>query len=155
LAVSASSGDIVTAGKIKVAFIEFPDTTTQSTAATGGGGGGEVVLLPLTVKNVTGSYTIIPSDLNNTYIRVESPVDVPVTVTIPYASTLPCAIGSRLLLAASDYGFITIKGAAGVAVKSPQSTTIGRKVGRVSVIKTDTDQWEIDGQLDLSTNPTE
>ena len=151
--ISGVNGDIITSGKVKAGFFEFPDQTTMSTAAHGGSGG-NVTLQPLSVKNVSGDYTIVSGDLNNTYLRVQANIDANVNVTIPNASSLSCDIGTRLLLCAADYGYVTIVGASGVYVKSPKTTTIGRKTGRVQIIKTDTNQWEVDGQL-LDGGPTD
>lgn len=127
----------------------------EAIQAAGFGGSGSGAVQPLTIKNEFGAYTIQASDVNNnTMIRIDSPLDVNVNVTIPNNTDMPCPIGSKFLLSTADYGFVTVVGAAGVVIASPQFTTIDRRTGRVLVIKTAENFWEIDGQLSQSSEPT-
>jgi len=127
----------------------------QATLSGGGGSGGTVQ--PITVKNVNGAYTLVAADLtNNTMIRVDAALNATVDITIPHHSTAgcDCAIGTKILLSASDFGFLNIVGASGVTVASPQSLLINRRSARVLLIKTSQDFWEVDGQLNSSSGPT-
>lgn len=120
----------------------------QAAAASGGGSGGSSTVQPISVKNVVGAYTIEMSDINNnTMVRVDVDLAQTADVTIPHSTTMPCPIGSKFLLSTSDYGYITVVGAPGVTIGSPYTTTIDRRHGRVLIIKTEENVWEVDGQL--------
>lgn len=130
--------------EIEALQVKFPE---------GGGSGGG--LQPISVKNVSGAYTLITADLtNNVMIRVGVPINGTANITIPNSSTADCDIGTKVLLSASDFGFLNIVGASGVTVTSPQSLLVNRRSARVLIIKTAQDFWEVDGQLNNSSGPT-
>lgn len=120
----------------------------QTAVGNGGGQSGNNTIHPLSVKNVVGAYTIELSDINNnTMVRVDVDLAQTADVTIPHSTTMPCPLGSKFLLSTSDYGYITVVGAPGVTICSPYTTTIDRRHGRVLIIKTEENTWEVDGQL--------
>ncbi len=97
------------------------------------------------IKNVDGNYTIIEPDASNTLIRVNSPFGVTSTVTVIDTPTTP--IGSVFYVSSSGSGPVQVQGSEGVLVSSPQSLIIERKFGRITLVKTQSNRWEVDGQL--------
>lgn len=125
-------------GNIKVSQIKYLDNSIQVTASLNS---------VLTINNVDGDYTLSASDMSNKLIRINSPLGTLSTVTLPNDFLVSSPVGTKVLVSSNGYGPITVSGDAGVNVHSPQSTTIERKYGRVVIIKTGTNDWEIDGQL--------
>ena len=106
-----------------------------------------ITYFPLSIKNVTGDVTLTHDDLRNRMLRVSGPINTTSNVTIPTDTTLPCPIGTSIIVSSSGLGLVKFRGDTGVSVKSPQSLTIDRKYGRVLLVKTAANEWEIDGQL--------
>jgi hypothetical protein len=68
-----------TLGTLNVADKVTADATglyIDGVAVTAGpGGGGDQAINPLTVKNVSGNYTVVASDINDVLVRVEAPLN--------------------------------------------------------------------------------
>jgi hypothetical protein len=129
-------------GTTFVEQVVYPDLTVQTTA-----------IIPdlLRVKNVTGNYTITQDDATgNWMVRVFTPVGTEAFVTIPVQTVgvFDVPIGSKLIVSASGLGKVTIQPAPSVTLNNPtQGVSIERKYGRVVIIKTHENVWDIDGQL--------
>lgn len=105
------------------------------------------IATPLTIKNVVGHYIAVAEDMQNSLIRVDSPVNSDSHLVLPNDATVDCRVGTSLMASTSGLGRLTISAQTGALVKSPQSLTIDRKYGRVTIIKTAPNLWEVDGQL--------
>lgn len=117
-------------------------------AAVGSGGGGGGGLQPLNINDQSGtSYTIQETDINNMLVRMAVPMNQMGNIIIPTDANLNAPIGSSLMVSSNGIGVVNITGESGVLVRSPQSKTIDRKYGRIVIIKTGPNEWEIDGQL--------
>lgn len=125
-------------GNIEVTYLEFPDGSIQATAVSSN---------TLTVKNVTGDYTITAVDLTNVMVRVFESTGLTARVYLPSDVSVPCSVGTTVIISARGLGQVAIDATAPAVVTSPLSTVIDRKYGRVVAIKTAADTWNIDGQL--------
>lgn len=128
-------------GKTSVTSVKYPDTSIQITAG--------VDIQPLTVKNVSGDYTLIQEDLNNKMIRVEVFIGNTATITFPedQVGIFECPIGTRVIVSAAGLGEVILSPANNVTLLTPETLTIDRKYGRSNVFKVAANTWAIDGQL--------
>lgn len=99
----------------------------------------------LSVKTITANYTLTEDDTNNTLIRVNS--SSLVTVTVPSDSTATFPVGTQIMISRNGLGGVTIAAAASVTIDSPDSFSINKQYGKVAVIKTSANHWEIEGNL--------
>lgn len=122
-------------GDIKTEGITFADNTRQTSAASN----------ILKIKNVNGTYSILPEDIDKGMIRINSPLSAMSYAFLPSDASVP--VGSQVVIASNGPGVISVQAHPPAAVKTPQSAIIERKYGRITAIKTDQSTWEIDGQL--------
>jgi len=124
-------------GAIKTDKLSFPDGSFQTTAAT---------FNNLTVKNVSGAYTLTADDMVQKMIRINAG-NTPANVVLPDNDQVPCPVGTKVIISSNGIGKLQFQPGPSGSVSSPQTTEIERKYGRVVAIKTSINDWEIDGQL--------
>ena len=108
-----------------------------------------VEFVPLEVLDISGAsgYTLQSTDLVNRFLRVSVQFGHIGIITFPNNSNTPCRIGTLLYISLFGSGEIQFAGESGVTIHSPKSLGINRGYGRIIAIKTDSNEWEIDGQL--------
>lgn len=101
--------------------------------------------MPLTlVKTTATSYTPTTSD-HGYYIRMDNASTATVTLVADSAEAIP--VGTTYIVGQVNTGGVTFSAGSGATVYSPASLTIVAQWGRVTVMKTATDTWEIDGAV--------
>jgi hypothetical protein len=99
----------------------------------------------LTINTQPSDYTLQLTDAYNTLIRITKATSA--VVTIPNDSTVNMPIGSAVLIGWNGVGSVSVAGAVGVTVISPDSFTIGKQYGKITAMKTAANYWEIEGNL--------
>jgi alpha-tubulin suppressor-like RCC1 family protein len=98
----------------------------------------------LRIKTITSNtYTIGVNDLNGVLLRFTS--NDPVNVLIPNVTSIP--INSSLMISQEGNGVIILLGLDGVSVLSPETIFSNKKHGKVTLIKTGSNVWELEGNL--------
>lgn len=122
-------------------FVTYLDTTIQTTAN---------FFTPLNVKSVIGDYTVTEADVTgNWLIRVFAATGTEAIITIPPYdfSTFNVPEGSNFMVSSSGLGTVTINDNGIYLQYPPAGRSIVRKFGRIFVVKTNLNAWDIDGQL--------
>lgn len=102
---------------------------------------------PMTVKNINAaSYNIVAADAA-TPTLVRMTFGTACTVLVPLDEDETIAVGSTVLVGWSGDGQVEIVGADGVTLNSPDSNFIGKKHGKVTVIKVGANEWDLEGNL--------
>jgi hypothetical protein len=100
----------------------------------------------LTIKNVSGNYTLVSGDENAVYVRVSS--QSPATVYVPSDDAVNFPVGTNLLLGWSGDGQVSVAPADGtVTVITPSSYAIAQKDGKIAIVKVAPNTWELEGNL--------
>ena len=99
----------------------------------------------LTIKTVTGNYTLQIADADNTLIRVDSLSSTVITIANDSIVNIP--IGSTVLIGQNGAGPVSISADSGVTIDTPDSYSIGKRFGKITAIKTAANHWEIEGNL--------
>jgi hypothetical protein len=68
------------------------------------------------------------------------------TYTIPTNAVLPCDIGTTVVLGQAGDGTVTVDGA-GVTFRTPETLSIRKLNGKITLMKTGTDRWDVEGNL--------
>jgi hypothetical protein len=99
-----------------------------------------------TFNRQTASYTLVESDANK---LIEMNVASANTLTIPSSSTVNFATGSMIDVVQYGAGQTTITSASnGVTIRSANNwVKINARYGAVSLVKVDTDEWYLFGNL--------
>lgn len=72
------------------------------------------------------------------------------TVAVPPDSDVQFPVGTRIDLSQDGVGQTTIVGAAGVTIRTPETLRIRKRWGKATLIKRDTDTWDLEGNLEAS-----
>lgn len=107
-----------------------------------GGGVVEWKQATLNIKEITANYTITPSDSYSTMLNVNSTSTVNITVDNNY--DIP--IGASILIGQIGTGAVNIS-ALGVTIRTPETLTISKRYGKVTIIKVGESLWEVEGNL--------
>lgn len=100
---------------------------------------------PLTlIKTTSTSYTPTTSD-HGYYIRMNNASTATVTLVADSAEAIP--VGTTYIVGQVNTGGVTFSAGSGATVYSPASLTIVAQWGKVTVMKTATNTWEIDGAI--------
>lgn len=92
-------------------------------------------------------YYISSLDVFRKFVRIPTQNGQTVDVFFPSNSTVTCPLGTLVTIENNGPGTIVIKAGPGAVVNTPQSLLIDKQNGRAILIKTLTDEWEIDGRL--------
>jgi len=102
-------------------------------------------LMPLTlIKTLTTNYTPVTAD-HGYYIRIDSTSNVGITLVSDSTENIP--IGTTMIIGNLNTGVVSISGGAGAIVISPTGYAISIQYGKVTVMKTAANTWEINGDL--------
>ena len=137
--------------------VEFPDIPSIFPPKDGGGDlyddgdyeeitkiGKSNTHVPLTEVNTrTDSFTLTASD-HGTYIRIDSVADV--VVSLPDDAT-DIPIGTTVVIGRNGDGNVVFAPEGGSIIQTPYSLQIALKFGKVTVMKTAANTWEIEGNL--------
>lgn len=99
----------------------------------------------ITINDQTGDYTLQLADAYNTLVRITSAI--PAVVTIENDGVINMPVGSSVIISWNGAGSVSLAGAVGVTIISPDSLTIGKQYGKIVVIKTASNYWEVEGNL--------
>lgn len=99
----------------------------------------------LTIKTLTASYTLVQADGIGTLLRFDSVTDV--VLTLPTDTALPLDTGSAVLISRNGLGSVSVAGMTGVTIDTPDTLIIGKRYGKISVIKVGANHWEVEGNL--------
>lgn len=100
----------------------------------------------LTIKEVTANYTLVSTDQNAVLIKVNSVA--PATVYIPDNGTVAFPIGTNLLVSWEGSGQVTIAPLNGsVTILTPSSFMIAQRRGKIALVQTAINVWELEGNL--------
>jgi hypothetical protein len=101
----------------------------------------------LTIKDITSaSYQLILADSTNTLLRMNYATTSSVVIPADNVTNLP--IGSAILITQIGTGTVTTTASSGVTLLSPETFNISKQYGKVVLIKTSSNLWEIDGNLE-------
>lgn len=103
------------------------------------------VSMPLTlIKTLTANYTPVTSD-HGYYIRINTTSNI--TITLVDDSTENIPIGTTMVIGRINTGAVTFNTNGISSILTPGGVNILQQYGKVTVIKTDADTWEIEGNL--------
>jgi hypothetical protein len=106
---------------------------------------GFITTMPLTlIKTLTANYTTVTAD-HGYYIRINTTNNI--TVTLVSDSTENIPIGTTMIIGKLNTGSVTISAGAGATVITPTGNSISAQYGKVTVMKTAANTWEINGDL--------
>lgn len=72
------------------------------------------------------------------------------TVTIPDNTAVAFPVGTRVDVGQDGVGQTTIAGAVGVTVRTPETLKLRKQWAKVTLIKRDTDAWDVEGNLEAA-----
>jgi hypothetical protein len=99
------------------------------------------------MKDVYEDYQVVMEDSYNTMIRVHA--DEPTVIWIPEESVVNFPIGSAILISwnGNNDGVVSVAPLGSTTIKSPDTLEIARRYGKITVIKTQPNYWEVEGNL--------
>lgn len=100
----------------------------------------------LRINTQPSDYMLALEDAFNTLIRITK--STPANVIIPNDTTVNMPIGSSVLISWNGTGAVTITSELGVTVDTPDTYVIAARYGKVAAIKTASNHWEIEGNLE-------
>ena len=96
------------------------------------------------IKTTSTSYTPTTGD-HGYYIRMNNASTATVTLVADSAESIP--VGTTYIVGQVNTGEVTFSTGSGAVIYSPASLTIVAQWGKVTVMKTATNTWEIDGAI--------
>lgn len=69
------------------------------------------------------------------------------TYTVRNNATVPLPVGTTIIIGQNGDGATTLVADGGVTINTPETLTIRKKFGKVTITKTATDVWDVDGNL--------
>jgi hypothetical protein len=100
------------------------------------------------VNNQTTTLYTITTQNASGYIRCTN--SSPVSVLLPENSSVPFSIGTQIRVAQVGTGQVTINAAVGVTINTPTTRKTRVRYSSVVLIKVDTNEWDICGDLATS-----
>ena len=100
------------------------------------------------IRTKVANYTLAVTDASYLF-RMDSATAI--QLIIPNDVTLNLPIGFTVAVSQQGIGVTSISTQAGVTLISPAGLIIAQRYGKVSVTKTGADQWEIEGNLSITT----
>lgn len=93
------------------------------------------------------SYTLVLSDA---FRLVAMDNASPNTLTVPPNSTAAFPVGTRIDVSQDGAGQTTIAAGSGVTIRTPETLKIRKQWGKVTLIKRDSDTWDLEGNLEAA-----
>ena len=123
----------------------FASLTGKPTTVAGYGITDASDTMPLTlIKTLTANYTVVTAD-HGYYIRMNSSSNL--TVTLVSDSTENIPIGSTIIVGRLNSGDVTFVAGSGATVLAIGTLVMSAQNGKVTVIKTAANTWEVNGDL--------
>lgn len=104
--------------------------------------------IPLSLQNKTANYTLVLADGVNRLITME--VASANTLTVPPNASVAFDVGTVVPLISIGAGQTTVVEGAGVTVNTPETLKLRMQYSAAVLIKVDTDEWVITGDLELA-----
>lgn len=150
ISLSASSGNITVTSTSPAQLVDLTDVSITSpvvgdTLTYDGVSWVNNRQVPTRVINKISDYSLVMDDFYNTLIRVNN--TAPVTITVPNDFTTAFPIGATVMVSRIGTGTVTIGYEAGVTIATPSSLSVSPQYGRITLIKTAANFWEIAGSL--------
>lgn len=136
-----SSGTVGSATTIPVITYNNKGLITAISSVTAAGGSGSTPL-PTTNSQTGLAYTLALTDAGNI---VEQNSASTLTVTVPLNSVVAFPIGTTIEFNLYGTGALTLAGAAGVALRSPNGLRLVTKFASAAIRKRATDEWIVSG----------
>ncbi len=103
--------------------------------------------MPLTlIKTLTADYTTVTAD-HGYYIRIDTTNNVTITLVSDGTENIP--IGTTMIVGRLNSGAVTFVAGSGATVLAMGTLTMSTQNGKVTVMKTAANTWEINGDLTL------
>lgn len=103
-------------------------------------------VIPINAQSGT-SYTLVMEDMNKA-VRLGNAGAI--TLTVPANATTAFPIGSVITIRQIGAGQVTVAGAGGVTINTPETLKLRTQWSTVSLHKVDTDAWDIMGDLEAA-----
>lgn len=71
-------------------------------------------------------------------------------LTVPPNSAVAFPVGTRVDLGADGAGQVTVVAGSGVTVRTPETLKLRKQFAKATLIKRDTDTWDIEGNLEAA-----
>lgn len=99
----------------------------------------------LLIKTTVTNYTIENND-HGYFIKMNNPAST-ATVFLADNTISPVDVGTQVIVSKSNTGDVLFATSGSSVILSSGSVSINNRYGRVNIIKTSTNTWEIDGDL--------
>ena len=102
-----------------------------------------------TTENVqTGTaYTLVLSDAFKLVCMNNAAAS---TLTVPPNSSVAFPVGTRIDIGQDGAGQVTVVAGSGVTVRTPETLKLRKQFAKATLIKRDTDTWDLEGNLEAS-----
>jgi len=97
------------------------------------------------INTQTDSYTLVLADATK-YVRMNK--GTACTLTVPLNSTVAFPTGTQILIRQVGAGQVTVAAAGGVTITTAQTLLLRAQHSSASLVKVDTDTWELAGDLE-------
>lgn len=102
------------------------------------------------VKSLNNDYTILLNDASF-YLTLSAATGK--TITVPANATTAFPIGTQIPIQQAGAGQVTIAAAVGVTINSPETLKLRKQFSRAWLVKTGTNVWDLEGDLEPATTP--
>lgn len=95
----------------------------------------------------TGNYTL---QLTDAFKLVTIDSASAADLTVPPSSSVAFPLGTRVDIGQDGAGQVTVVGGSGVTIRSPESLKLRKQWAKATLIKRDTDTWDLEGNLEAA-----
>lgn len=95
----------------------------------------------------TDDYTLTINDLSGTYLRMFKATAI--NLIVPTNATQPIPIGTVITVRQVGVGQLNCFATSGVTIATPETTRLRKNGSTATLLKIDTDYWELSGDLEL------
>jgi hypothetical protein len=102
---------------------------------------------PIGIRSVTASTTLVAADAS-AYVRLADASAL--VLTVPLNASVPFEIGTLVNIRQGGAGQVTVSGAVGVTLNTPETSRLRKLHSSAALIKVGTDEWDFTGDLELA-----
>jgi len=107
----------------------------------------QIDLPALVVYTYTANQSLLDTHLGNVILLNSASA---IGYTVVANATVSAPIGTTIVLGQSGVGQVQIIPAGGVVIRTPETLLIRKQHGKVTLIKTGSDTWDVEGNLQAS-----